>query len=94
MVPYFKYLITIFDYLEGSENRLNNKDNFIRQLSSEMSDHEIGLIYSYLKFKGLTEYDKYLNVLLATVDCESKEDFVFDSPDFIRTTQKESTIDE
>ncbi len=94
LVPYFKYLITIFDYLEGSENRLNNKDNFIRHLSSEMSDHEIGLIYSYFKFKGLTEYDKYLNSLLATVDCESKEDFVFDSPAFIRTKEKESTINE
>lgn len=88
LVPYFKYLFTVFDFLDESENRLKFKDKFIRQLASEMSDHEIGLIYSYVSFKGITGYEKYLTGLVSSIDCENKEDFVFDAPEFIRDREQ------
>lgn len=84
LVPYFKYLISILDYIRENENRYANKETTLKQLFSEMSDHEIGLIYSYLKFRSCKGYDDYLELMKTSIDPEYSFKFLFDSSRFIR----------
>lgn len=83
LIPYFKYLITIFDYLNDNKAILPNYDLFFKQLISEMSEHEIGLLYSFFSFSGETNYSKYLNTLINSMPSESYDRFIFSSPSFI-----------
>lgn len=84
LVPYFKYLMSILDYIRENENRYANKETTLKQLFSEMSDHEIGLIYSYFKFRSCQNYDDYMELMKASIDSEYSFKFLFDTSRFIR----------
>lgn len=84
MVPYFKYLIGIFDYIRENEKKYQNKEVVLRQLFSEMSDHELGLVYSYFKYRGISDYDDYLGYMTETIDKDCFFKFLFDRPRFIK----------
>lgn len=84
LIPYFKYLTGIFDYIRDNEKYSCNRDAALKQLFSEMSDHEFGLIYSFLRFRSTKEYDDYINLMKSTMDGEYSFKFLYDSPRFIR----------
>lgn len=84
LVPYFKYLVSILDYIRENENKYSNQDAIQRQLFSEMSDHEIGLIYSYFKFHGIKDYDGFVSQMANSVDQDCRFKFLFDYPGFIK----------
>lgn len=83
LIPYFKYLMSIFDYLRENENRYD-KNTTLKQLFAEMSDHEIGLVYSFMKFRDCRDYDDYLNFMKQSIDPEYAFKFLYDSTRFIR----------
>ena len=51
LIPYYKYIFMIFEYLMVTEKEQSDvKIDPIEYLLSEMTDHEIGLIYMYCKY--------------------------------------------
>lgn len=59
LIPYYKYIFIIFEYLKVTkEEQYDVKIAPIEYLLSEMTDHEIGLIYAYCKYviyKGMSD---------------------------------------
>ena len=84
LIPYFKYLISIFDYIRENEGRYGDKEYTLKQLFSEMSDHEIGLINSFLRFRSCKDYDDYIESMKSSMDEEYAFKFLFDSSRFLR----------
>lgn len=89
LIPYFKYIFMIFEYLKATEKeQYEVKIPPIEYLLSEMTDHEIGLIYAYCKylmFKG--SYDKsketLFNRMYKALPAHMAYKFKFDDKDFL-----------
>lgn len=50
-IPYMKYVYLIVEYVISSEMSDKKRKNYIKYLTSEMSDHEIGLLYAYKSYQ-------------------------------------------
>lgn len=55
-IPYIKYIDLIVDFISKDPNK--NQNETIKFLTAEQTDHEIGLIYAYNKYK---EYHSNIN---------------------------------
>lgn len=85
LIPYFHYLFLIFDYLIDEEIPFEKKMKKLRFLSSQMSEHEIGLLYAYTSCNVVNEtYRPYLDAIYETLPSSNADRFRFDSGKFIK----------
>lgn len=85
LIPYVKCLFVIFDFIQSHKtNFIDGIDYPYRLLFSEMSDHEIGLIYSYYKYRDDNNYDDCIEGMISTLDHEYKAKFIFTENNFIK----------
>lgn len=85
LIPYFKYLFLIFDYLIDENLPLEAGMRKLSYLSSQMSEHEIGLLYAYASCNDVNEtYRPYLDAIYRTLPLSNADRFRFDSGNFIK----------
>lgn len=85
LIPYFKYLFLIFDYLIDENLPLEAGMRKLSYLSSQMSEHEIGLLYAYMHCYGTkASYRPYLDAIYAQLAATNADRFLFDSGNFIK----------
>lgn len=85
LIPYFHYLFLIFDYLIDEEIPFEKKMKKLRFLSSQMSEHEIGLLYAYASCNDVNEtYRPYLDAIYETLPSSNADRFLFNSGNFIK----------
>lgn len=85
LIPYIKCLFVIFDYIRSHKTDfIGGVDYPNKLLFSEMSDHEIGLIYSYYKYRNGNNYDDIIEEMISTLDREYKAKFIFTENNFIK----------
>ena len=64
IIPYIKYVNLIIDFIINQTSDNDSRKKYIRFLSSEMTHHEIGLIYAFNSYiKKVEENNDYRNYL-------------------------------
>ena len=51
LIPYIKYIYLIVEYIISCKMSENQRISYIKYLTAEMNDHEIGLIYAYKYYR-------------------------------------------
>ena len=86
LIPYIKYINLILNFLNEQELTEDSKNSYLHFLASEMSEHEIGLIYaynSYIKpFGEDTETNKLFDFMYKELPKDISFKFKFDDQDF------------
>lgn len=85
LIHYFKYIFIIIDHVIRLEDKTEaEKFDVLKYLPSEMSEHEIGLLYAYTHYVNLDEkYGPYLNKIFNELPVEQAYKFKFDNDSFI-----------
>lgn len=85
LIHYFNYILLILNHIYESEKDKNKRDmDMMMYLCGELSEHELGLLYSYTYYRKDWDNDKYgflLERLL--LNSETIHKFKFDTPGFI-----------
>jgi hypothetical protein len=84
---YFSYLLFIIEFIQENEEKIGiDISMLVKYIYSEMTEHELGLFYSYCRYKNIITDIRYKDILSAIFSHISDSNFgkfIFDSGSFI-----------
>ncbi len=94
LIPYFNFIFLILEFIATNKEAQQASFDALKYLITELSEHEIGLIYAYSKHKLYKEssksnlkLDNLLNRIFESLPIDTSDKFKFDKKGFISTLQ-------
>lgn len=87
LIPYFNYILLILEFIEKNQKHLHADGfNALPFLSAEMTEHEIGLLYTYTRLAGINieseEIWTLINGIVDTLPKSNADRFKYDNKGF------------